>query len=106
MMAGFELPIPVIRQYISSSIGLIVQISPSARRAAADHARLGNRGAAAAVRMSCATCTATARLGIQNGETVGEFYATGYEPTFLGRLKSQGLDLPASLFQDRVLHTD
>jgi pilus assembly protein CpaF len=46
------------------------------------------------------------QLGIKNGETVGEFYATGYEPTFLGRLKSQGIDLPASLFKDRVLHTE
>jgi pilus assembly protein CpaF len=26
-MTGFELPIPVIRQYIASSIGLIVQIA-------------------------------------------------------------------------------
>ncbi len=105
MMTGFELPIPVIRQYIAASIGLVVQIS----RLRGGRRRITRVTEIVELRRRSYVLRdlyGYRQLGIQNGETVGEFYATGYEPTFLGRLKSQGLDLPASLFQDRVLHTE
>jgi pilus assembly protein CpaF len=105
MMTGFELPIQVIRQYISSAIGLIVQIA----RLRGGRRRIVRVTEIVELRRRSYVLRdlyGYRQLGIQNGETVGEFYATGYEPTFLGRLKSEGLDLPASLFQDRVLKTE
>lgn len=105
MMTGFELPIPVIRQYIASSIGLIVQIT----RLRGGRRRITRVTEIVELRRRSYVLRdlyGYRQLGVQNGQTVGEFYASGYEPTFLGRLKSQGLELPASLFQDRVLHTE
>jgi pilus assembly protein CpaF len=105
MMTGFELPIQVIRQYIASSIGLVIQIA----RLRGGRRRITRVTEIVELRRRSYVLRdlyGYRQLGIKNGETVGEFYATGYEPTFLGRLKSQGLDLPASLFQDRVLHTE
>jgi hypothetical protein len=43
------------------------------------------------------------QLGLRNGAAHGEFYATGYEPTFLGRLKSMGIELPNTLLLGRIL---
>jgi pilus assembly protein CpaF len=105
MMTGFELPVPVIRQYIASSIGLIVQIG----RLRGGRRRITRVTEIVELRRRSYVLRdlyGYRQLGVQNGQTIGEFYATGYEPTFLGRLKSQGLELPASLFQDRVLHTE
>jgi pilus assembly protein CpaF len=105
MMTGFELPINVIRQYIASSIGLVVQLG----RMRGGRRRITRVTEIVELRRRSYVLRdlyGYRQLGIKNGETVGEFYATGYEPTFLGRLKSQGLDLPASLFHDRVLHTE
>jgi pilus assembly protein CpaF len=105
MMTGFELPVPVIRQYIASAINLIVQIA----RLRGGRRRIVRVSEIVELRRRSYVLRdlyAYRQLGIQDGQTVGEFYATGYEPTFLGRLKSQGLDLPGSLFQDRVLKTE
>jgi pilus assembly protein CpaF len=98
MMAGFDLPIPVIRGYVSSSIGLVVQL-----------ARLRG-GVRRIIRVSeivelrrrqyvLRDLYGYRQLGIEKGEAVGEFYSTGYEPTFLGRLKSMGIELPAGKSQ-------
>ncbi len=104
MMTGFKLPVSVIRQYIASSVSLIVQIG----RLRGGRRRVTRVTELVELRRRTYVLRdlyGYRQLGVQNGEAVGEFYATGYEPNFLGRLKSQGLDLPASLFQDRVLQT-
>jgi pilus assembly protein CpaF len=105
MMTGFELPIQVIRQYIAASIGMVVQIG----RLRGGRRRITRVTEIVELRRRSYVLRdlyGYRQLGIKNGETYGEFYATGYEPTFLGRLKSQGLELPGSLFQDRVLHAE
>jgi pilus assembly protein CpaF len=105
MMTGFELPIQVIRQYIAASIGMVVQIT----RLRGGRRRITRVTEIVELRRRSYVLRdlfGYRQLGIVNGETVGEFYATGYEPTFLGRLKSQGLELPGSLFQDKVLRTE
>lgn len=102
IMAGYELPVLAIRQYVTSAIGLVIHV-----------ARLKG-GARKVVRVSEITrlkrrsyelkdLYAFRQLGIENGQAAGEFYATGYEPTFVSRLKSQGIELPSSLFQEGVL---
>jgi pilus assembly protein CpaF len=43
------------------------------------------------------------QTGLRDGVAEGEFYATGYVPSFLDRLHTAGVDLPATLFAERVL---
>jgi pilus assembly protein CpaF len=97
MMAGFEMPIPVIRQYISSALTLILQLS-----------RLKG-GARKVMRVSeivgsnVRDIFVFKQTGVQKGIAVGDFHATGYQPRFLSRLRAAGVELPAGLFKKRVL---
>jgi pilus assembly protein CpaF len=102
MLAGFELPVPVIRQYIASSVGLLVHVArlkggPRKVTRITEVVELRRRS------YVLRDLFGFRQLGVRNGEAHGEFYATGYEPTFLGRLKSMGLDLPPKLFRERIL---
>jgi pilus assembly protein CpaF len=102
MMAGFDLPVPVIRQYIASSIGLIVQLARlrgGARRILRVTEIVELRRRSYVLR----DLFGFRQRGVQKGTATGEFYATGYEPTFLGRLKSMGVELPSNHFQERIL---
>jgi pilus assembly protein CpaF len=98
MMAGFEMPVPVIRQYISSAIGLVVQL-----------ARLKG-GSRKIVKISEVSRTYAVndllgfrQTGVRDGAAVGEFYATGKIPGFLPRLREAGIEVPETLFAERVL---
>jgi pilus assembly protein CpaF len=42
----------------------------------------------------------------ENGRGVGHFVATGIRPTFMSRLESCGVRLPASAFRERVMMRD
>ncbi len=102
MMAGFDLPVPVIRQYIASSIGLILQVArlkggPRKVVRVTEIVELRRRS------YVLRDIFGFRQKGVENGVAVGEFYATGYEPTFLGRLKSMGVELPQDLFRERIL---
>ena len=102
-MTGFNLPVPVVRQYVASGISLIVHV-----------ARL--RGGKRRV------TRVTEIVGVNDGEyhvedifgfkqtgvdedggAEGVFYATGYRPACLERLHSYGIDLPEGLFQEQQL---
>jgi pilus assembly protein CpaF len=103
MMAGFDLPVPVIRQYIASSIGLIIQVSrlkggPRKVTKVTEIVELRRRS------YVLRDIFGFRQKGVDEaGMATGEFYATGYEPTFLGRLKSMGVELPQDLFRERIL---
>jgi len=102
MMTGFELPVHVIRGYITNAIGLVVQLARlkgGVRRITRVTEIVELRRRSYHLR----DVYGYRQLGIQDGQSVGEFYATGYEPTFLGQLKSMGIELPARIFKDRVL---
>jgi pilus assembly protein CpaF len=101
MLAGFELPVPVIRHYIATAITLVVQL-----------ARLKG-GARKIVRISEVLGTdpppydirdifGYRQRGVRNGAAFGEFYATGYQPRVVEKLRAMGLELPADLFRERV----
>ncbi len=102
MMAGFELPVPVIRHYIATAITLVVQLS-----------RLkGGRRRIIRVSEVCGLDPGPydvhdlygyRQLGVRNGAAFGEFYATGYRPRVLERLKANGIELPDSLFRERMI---
>ncbi|MEX0867057.1 MAG: CpaF family protein [Pirellulales bacterium] len=102
-MAGFDLPVMVVRRYIGSAITLVVHV-----------ARLKG-GVRRVTRISEVT-------GIEDGEykqqeifgfrqsgvdgagmATGSFYATGSEPNITRRLTELGIEMPTGLFQRRTL---
>lgn len=101
MMAGFELPVPVIRYYIATAITLVVQL-----------ARLKG-GKRKVVRVTEVLGTDPApydtrdvfgyrQQGVRNGFAFGEFFATGYRPRVLERLHAMGIELGDATFRERV----
>jgi len=104
MMAGFEMPVPVIRQYIASAVGLVIQISRlkgGARKIVRITELLGRKDDHYIAR----DLFGFRQTGVQNGVAVGEFYATGKKPNFLTRLRAAGLHVPDSIFAQNVLAT-
>jgi pilus assembly protein CpaF len=102
MMAGFDLPIPVIRQYISSAITLVVHLSRlkgGARKVMRVTELLGFRKGRYCVR----DIFNFKQTGVRDGIAIGDFHATGKLPHFLARLRASGMELPESLFEKRVL---
>ncbi len=105
-MAGFDLPVPVIRRYIASAITVVVHL-----------ARLKG-GVRRVMRVSEVTALDSGDYMIQdlfgfeqngvdvNGVARGHFYATGNKPSFLKRLNQIGIELPDSLFAARQLTPD
>jgi pilus assembly protein CpaF len=102
LMAGFEMPLPVVRNYIASAVRLVVHI-----------ARLKG-GARKLVRVSEIVGMRKRRYyvvrdifgfrqtGVKDGRAAGEFYATGVAPALLERLHAAGHDLEAGLFAERT----
>ncbi|MCI0455827.1 MAG: CpaF family protein [Gemmataceae bacterium] len=103
MMAGFEMPVPVIRQYIASAITLVVQLARlkgGQRRVMRISEILGLRRR---TRYVVRDLFGFRQTGVQNGRAIGEFYATGHLPHFLPRLDASGIHLPEALFQERQM---
>ncbi|MCS7021590.1 MAG: CpaF family protein [Gemmataceae bacterium] len=101
MLAGFELPVPVIRHYIVTAITLVVQL-----------ARLKG-GIRKVVRISELLGTdpppynvkdiyGFRQLGVRDGRAFGEFYATGYRPRVLEKFQAMGIELPDEMFRQRT----
>ncbi len=102
MMTGFELPIPVIRQYIGSAITVVVQLARlkgGRRRILRVSEVLGAEGGAYSMR----DIFTFSQQGVRDGMAFGEFHATGERPSFLPRLSASGVDVPESLFERRVV---
>jgi len=102
-MAGYDLPVSVVRHYIGSAITLVVHL-----------ARLKG-GVRRVMRVSEVICIDNNEYRMQeifgfkqagisdSGRAQGNFYATGKVPTFCRRLEELGIDLPAKLFEKRVI---
>jgi pilus assembly protein CpaF len=102
-LAGVELPVVVVRHYIASTIAILVHL-----------ARLAG-GVRRVIRVSeLAGFThgdyelhdifVFKQTGVDsNGFAQGTFHATGYRPKCLDRLKTGGVELPDSLFDEREL---
>jgi pilus assembly protein CpaF len=101
MLAGFDLPVQVIRYYIATAITLVVQLS-----------RLKG-GPRKVVRVTEVLGTDPApyhlhdifgyrQHGVRDGRAFGEFYSTGYRPRVLEKLRAMGIELPDELFRERV----
>jgi pilus assembly protein CpaF len=102
-MAGFDLPLWIIRRQIASAIQLVVQV-----------ARLQG-GQRKLVRISEITglegdivsmhdLFAFKQTGVDSeGAAQGYFFATGIRPRCLERLEAAGINLPMELFERRML---
>jgi len=102
MMAGFELPVPVIRYYIATAITLVVHLSRlkgGARRLMRVSEVVGLDPAPYDVR----DVFEYRQLGVRDGRAFGEFRGTGYRPKVLDRLRMNGIELPDALFEPRTL---
>jgi len=100
-LTGFELPVSAVRQYVAGGLTLIVQL-----------ARLQG-GPRRLVQVSEIVNIAGGNYGLEDlfgfeqtgvsadGVAQGEFFATGYRPVCLARLKAAGLVLPEETFQPR-----
>lgn len=101
-MAGYDLPIPVIRQYIASAITLVVHLA----RLKGGSRRLMRLSEIVGVkrgRIIVRDVFGFRQTGVENHRAVGEFYATGYTPRCLKRLTAAGIHLPEGLFTERVI---
>jgi pilus assembly protein CpaF len=102
MLAGFDMPVPIIRQYIASALALVVHTSrlkggPRKVMRVSEIVELRRR------QYVLRDIFGFRQSGVRNGVAFGEFYATGYAPCFLTRLKAAGIVLPEAVFEERVL---
>jgi pilus assembly protein CpaF len=103
MMAGFDLPVKAIRQQISGAVDVIVQAS----RLQGGPRRVTHITEVVGMEQDTVVMQDIYRFnqeGVdENGKAHGHFECTGVRPTFMGRLESAGIRLPASAFRQRVM---
>lgn len=109
-MAGFDLPVPVVRRYIASAITLVVHLARlkgGVRRVmrVCEISGLENPAMAEGdYRMQ--EIFGFRQTGVDGqGRAKGHFYATGNVPNLRLRLEQLGIELPEALFQKRTLAT-
>jgi pilus assembly protein CpaF len=102
-MAGFELPVMVIRRYIASAITLVVHLARlkgGVRRVM----RISEIDGLDGEEYRVQELFGFRQSGVDaNGSARGEFYSTGNVPRCLRRLAEQGIQLPQNLFTDRTI---
>ena len=106
MMSGFELPLRAMRTQISSAINLIVQATrlPGGPRKITYITEVVGMEQETIVMQDIFRFN---REGVdESGRAYGKFVSTGIRPTFMPRLESAGVRLPASVFRERVMLQD
>jgi pilus assembly protein CpaF len=100
-MAGFNYPVHVIRDQMSSTLDLVVQVA----RVTGGRRKLTSIVEVQGMEGEVVLTQELFRfhqVGIDDdGHARGEFEACGVIPQFAGRLRAEGVDLPAQLFQRR-----
>jgi pilus assembly protein CpaF len=103
MMAGFDLPVKAIRQQISGAIDLIIQTN----RLQGGPRRVLNITEVQGMEQDTVVLQDIYRFvqdGVgEDGKAHGYFEATGMRPSFMPRLESAGIRLPASAFRQRIM---
>jgi pilus assembly protein CpaF len=106
MMSGFEMPVRAMRQQISSAVDMIVQVnrlSGGPRKVTAITEIMGMEQDTIIMQ----DVFKYVQEGVdENGRAVGNFLATGIRPSFIPRLESHGVRLPASAFRERIMLRD
>ncbi len=102
-MAGFDLPIWIIRRQIASAIQIVVQaarLSGGARKIVKISEITGMEGDV----ISMHDIFAFKQTGVDDNRVAqGYFYANGIHPRCLERLESSGNHLPGSMFERRIV---
>lgn len=102
-MAGFDFPVPVVRQYIAAGIRLVVQVARlkgGIRRVIRVSEIVGAEGGSYVVM----DVFGFQQRGVDaDGMAYGDFFATGYRPQCLRQLAVAGQLLPDELFTDRLI---
>ncbi len=101
LMAGFDLPVYVIREQIASAIHMVIQISrlvDGSRKIVYITEVSGMEGNMVTLQ----DIFVFRQTGIDpEGRVLGELRATGIRPKFADRLKAFGMDLPEDIFNVR-----
>jgi pilus assembly protein CpaF len=106
MMSGFDMPVKAMRQQISSAVDLIVQVNrlPGGPRKVTAITEIMGMEQDTIIMQDIFKYVLE---GVdENGRAVGHFQATGIRPTFIPRLESHGVKLPASAFRERMMLRD
>jgi len=106
MMAGFELPMKAMRQQIASAVDIVIQANrlQGGPRKITSITEVMNMEQDVIIMQEIFKFK---QLGVdQNGRAYGQFEATGVRPTFVNRLETKGVKLPANMFTERVLLRD
>ena len=103
MMAGFDLPVKAIRQQVAGAVDVIIQ----ANRLQGGPRRVMNITEVQGMEQDTVVLQDIYRFvqeGVdENGKAHGYFEATGVRPSFMPRLESAGIRLPASAFRQRIM---
>jgi pilus assembly protein CpaF len=103
MMAGFEMPVKAIRQQIAGAVDVIVQAS----RLQGGPRRVTYITEIVGMEQDTIVMQDIYRYnqeGIdEDGKAYGSFECTGVRPSFMSRLESAGVRLPASAFRQRSM---
>lgn len=102
-MAGFELPMWIIRRQIASAVQIIIQAArlPGGPRKIIKISEItGMEGEI----ISMQDIFVFRQSGVdESGKAQGQFLATGIRPNLLDKLAEAGIRLPPSLFESRVI---
>jgi pilus assembly protein CpaF len=106
LMSGFELPLKAMRTQIASAIDLIVQ----SNRLQGGPRKITHITEVVGMEQDTVVMQDIYRFERQgvdeHGRAHGAFISTGIRPTFMTRLESCGVRLPASAFRQRVMLED
>jgi len=102
-MAGFDLPIWVIRKQVASAVQMVVQVNrlPGGVRKITRISEItGMEGDV----LSMQDIFEFKQMGLNEQKvTKGQFWATGIRPVLLSRLEAYGVEVPVELFERRML---
>ncbi|MGD9634090.1 MAG: CpaF family protein [Pirellulales bacterium] len=106
MMGGFDMPVRAMRTQIANAVNLIVQ----ANRLQGGPRKVTHITEVVGMEQETIVMQDIFKFnqeGVdERGKAVGAFNATGIRPTFMSRLESSGVRLPASAFRERIMLRD
>ncbi|MEX2092909.1 MAG: CpaF family protein, partial [Pirellulales bacterium] len=106
MMGGFDMPLRAMRTQIANAVDLIVQ----ANRLQGGPRKVTHITEVVGMEQETIVMQDIFKYqqeGVdERGKAVGNFIATGIRPTFMTRLESSGVRLPASAFRERIMLRD
>jgi pilus assembly protein CpaF len=106
MMGGFDMPMRAMRTQIANAVNLIVQ----ANRLQGGPRKVTHITEVVGMEQDTIVMQDIFKFqqdGVdERGRAVGSFMATGIRPSFMSRLESSGVRLPASAFRERIMLRD